>query len=267
MINRRHSQNSLQESRKNEPGPFSQQIQQGAPAATEPILYGRESMSQALAGWGAQPVDELALPVRPRLVAYRKVKRGLDVAAASLVLCLIAPLLLVLALLVKLTSRGPVLYVSKRVGLCGAVFDFYKFRSMYVDADARRDALEKANEKDGPIFKMKRDPRITPLGRFMRKFSLDELPQFFNVLKGDMSLVGPRPPLVHEVEKYSGFEQERLTIRPGLTCYWQIMGRSDLTFEEWMVLDHRYLREMSLWTDLRIMIKTPVAVLLGRGAY
>lgn len=235
--------------------------------AIEPTLDGRDSMSQALAGWGAQSVDELALPVRPRLVAYRKVKRGLDVAAAGLVLFLIAPLLLLLALLVKLTSRGPVLYVSKRVGLCGAVFDFYKFRSMYVDADARREALEQANEKDGPIFKMKRDPRITPLGRFMRKFSLDELPQFFNVLRGDMSLVGPRPPLVHEVEKYSGFEQERLTIRPGLTCYWQIMGRSDLTFQEWMVLDHRYLREMSFWTDLGIMVRTPMAVILGKGAY
>ncbi len=242
-------------------------MQQDAHGENFPMLQSRESMSQALAGWGAQPVDELALPVRPRLVAYRKVKRGLDIAAAIAVLLLIAPLLLALALLVKLTSKGPILYVSQRVGLCGAVFSFYKFRSMYVDADARREALQKANEKDGPIFKMKRDPRITPLGRFMRKFSLDELPQFFNVLKGDMSLVGPRPPLVHEVEKYSGFEQERLTIRPGLTCYWQIMGRSDLSFEEWMVLDHKYLREMSFWTDLRIMVKTPLAVVLGRGAY
>lgn len=224
-------------------------------------------MGHALAGWSTQSVDQLALPVRPRLVTYRKVKRGLDIFAAVFVIILISPLLLLLALAVKITSRGPVLYVSKRVGLCGQVFDFYKFRSMYIDADVRREALQKANEKDGPIFKMKRDPRITPIGRFLRKFSLDELPQFFNVLKGDMSLVGPRPPLVHEVEKYSNFEQERLTIRPGLTCYWQIMGRSDLSFEEWMVLDHRYLREMSFWTDLRIMVKTPMAVILGKGAY
>lgn len=245
----------------------TQQSSQFDPSKEIPTFKQGEELSQVLTGWPAASAAQMNLPVKPRLVTYRKVKRVLDVVAASIVILLLAPLFILLILAVKLTSRGPVLYVSKRVGLCGKVFNFYKFRSMYLDADQKRVALEKANEKDGPIFKMKHDPRITPIGRLLRKFSLDELPQFYNVLRGDMSLVGPRPPLVHEVERYSSFEQERLTIRPGLTCYWQIMGRSDLSFEEWMILDHRYLREMSLWTDMKIMVKTPLAVLLGKGAY
>jgi lipopolysaccharide/colanic/teichoic acid biosynthesis glycosyltransferase len=138
---------------------------------------------------------------------------------------------------------------------------------MYVDADRRLAELRGVNEKDGPIFKMKNDPRITPVGRFLRKFSLDELPQLFNVWRGDMSLVGPRPPIPHEVEQYDEYCLERLGVRPGLTCYWQIMGRSNLSFTEWMELDHRYLREMNLWTDLKILLKTPLAVLRGDGAY
>ena len=138
---------------------------------------------------------------------------------------------------------------------------------MYVDADKRLADLKNENEKDGPIFKMKNDPRITPVGRFLRKYSLDELPQLINVFKGDMSLVGPRPPIPHEVQQYDAYCLERLSVRPGLTCYWQIMGRSNLSFQEWMELDHRYLREMSVWTDLKILIKTPAAVLKGEGAY
>lgn len=205
--------------------------------------------------------------VEPRLVRYRRRKRILDVAGSLALITLLGPIFLIVALAVRLTSRGPIIYTSRRVGLCGRVFNFYKFRSMYVDADARRKELESSNEKDGPIFKMKSDPRITPVGRFMRKYSLDELPQFFNVLKGDMSLVGPRPPLVAEVEKYGDFEMERLSVRPGLTCFWQTMGRSDLSFDQWMQLDHRYLREMSFWVDIKILLKTPMAVLRGRGAY
>ncbi|HXH61260.1 MAG TPA: sugar transferase, partial [Fimbriimonadaceae bacterium] len=167
----------------------------------------------------------------------------------------------------KFTSKGPVLYKSKRVGLCGKVFDFYKFRSMHTDADSRLGEVLDSNEKDGPIFKMQNDPRITPVGRAIRRTSLDELPQLFNVFRGDMSLVGPRPPLPHEVEKYDHYAMERLSVRPGMTCYWQIMGRSNLSFEEWMELDHRYLEEMGVITDLKILIKTPFAVLKGDGAY
>jgi lipopolysaccharide/colanic/teichoic acid biosynthesis glycosyltransferase len=205
--------------------------------------------------------------VSPRPVSYRRQKRIVDFVGASVVILLTLPLLLIAALLVKVTSRGPLLYVSKRVGLCGRVFRFYKLRSMYVDAEQRKKALAEKNEKEGPIFKMKDDPRITPVGRLIRKSSIDELPQLFNVLKGDMSLVGPRPPLVGEVKKYGDYEMQRLSIKPGLTCYWQIMGRSDLTFDEWMDLDHQYLKEMSLMTDLKIIAKTPKAVLTCRGAY
>jgi exopolysaccharide biosynthesis polyprenyl glycosylphosphotransferase len=208
-----------------------------------------------------------AAKVRPRLVMYRIQKRGLDMVGSTLLLLFFLPLLTLLVLLVKATSRGPVFYTSRRVGLGGRVFNFYKFRSMYINADQRLRELQAKNEKDGPIFKMKADPRVTPVGRILRKFSLDELPQLFNVLIGDMSLVGPRPPLVHEVEKYSDFELERLAVRPGLTCYWQIKGRSDLSFEEWMRLDHQYMREMSFWNDLEILLKTPAAVVAGKGAY
>lgn len=206
-------------------------------------------------------------PIPIRVIHYRKRKRGLDTLGSLMLIGLFSPLLIGIALAVKLTSPGPVFYVSTRVGRGGRFFGFLKFRSMYVDADKRLNELREANEKDGPIFKMKNDPRITPIGRFLRKYSLDELPQLFNVFKGDMSLVGPRPPIPHEVEQYDEYCRERLSVRPGLTCYWQIMGRSNLSFQEWMELDHKYLREMSLWTDLKILLKTPMAVLKGDGAY
>ncbi|MCW5936390.1 MAG: sugar transferase [Fimbriimonadaceae bacterium] len=211
--------------------------------------------------------NQRLVEVEPRVITYRKRKRILDIFGSGTLLVLLFPLMLVVAILVYLQDRGPVFYVSKRVGRGGRVFPFYKFRSMYVDADKRLADLKAKNEKEGPIFKMKKDPRITPVGRFIRKYSLDELPQLLNVFKGDMSLVGPRPPIPAEVVQYNDFQKERLSVRPGLTCYWQIMGRSDLSFDEWMELDHRYLREMSVWTDLKILIKTPIAILKGDGAY
>ena len=205
--------------------------------------------------------------VKPKVITYRKRKRLLDIFGSMFLIVVLSPLMLVIAALVKWTSRGPVFYSSKRIGLCGRVFDFYKFRSMYSDADARLPDVLESNEKDGPIFKMQNDPRITRVGRFLRRTSLDELPQLLNVFRGDMSLVGPRPPLPKEVEKYDEYAMERLSVRPGMTCYWQIMGRSNLTFEMWMELDHRYLEEMSVLTDLKILLKTPLAVLKGDGAY
>lgn len=205
--------------------------------------------------------------LRPRMLKYNQFKRVFDILGASVLLLLLFPVFLVIGLLVKLTSKGPVLYFSERVGLCGAPFKFYKFRSMYVDADKRIADLWDQNEKDGPIFKMKNDPRVTKIGRILRRYSLDELPQLINVVKGEMSLVGPRPALVKEVQAYGEFEAHRLTVRPGITCYWQIMGRSDLSFQEWMELDHRYIKEMSFATDLKILFKTPVACLKGDGAY
>ena len=209
-----------------------------------------------------------ALPPIPiKAIHYRKRKRGLDLLGSTILIVGLSPVILIIATLVKLTSKGPIFYSSTRLGRGGRPFAFLKFRSMYVDADKRLTELREANEKDGPIFKMKHDPRITPLGRVLRKYSLDELPQLFNVFRGDMSLVGPRPPIPHEVEQYDQYCLERLSVRPGLTCYWQIMGRSNLSFAEWMELDHRYLREMGLWTDFKILVKTPVAVLKGDGAY
>jgi lipopolysaccharide/colanic/teichoic acid biosynthesis glycosyltransferase len=205
------------------------------------------------------------IPRRP--VRYRVWKRGFDLAFSLVMLTILLPLFLVLALLVKLTSKGPVFYASIRIGRCGKPFRFLKFRTMYQDADKRLDDLMAKNEKDGPIFKMKMDPRTTPLGRFMRKYSLDEIPQLLHVVRGEMSMVGPRPPVPREVEQYDEFARERLTIKPGMTCYWQIQGRSNLSFEEWMELDHKYMQEMSFWTDVKILVQTPLAVIKGEGAY
>ena len=211
--------------------------------------------------------EETSVLVLPRTVRYSHVKRLLDIVGSLLLIALFFPVFVLIALAVRLTSHGPIRYRCQRIGLGGKDFEFVKFRSMYVDAETRFETLRSDNEKDGPIFKMKHDPRITPVGRFLRKYSLDELPQLFNVLKGEMSLVGPRPPLPREVAQYDEFAMQRLSIKPGITCYWQIMGRSDLTFTEWMELDHKYMTEMSFWTDLKILLKTPWAVINGRGAY
>ena len=204
--------------------------------------------------------------VNPMPVHYALAKRLLDVSLSLAAVLFGAPLFLLAALLVKLSSPGPVIYKQKRVGLCGRHFTFYKFRSMFVDADRRLEELRELNEASGPVFKMAHDPRVTRLGRFIRRFSLDELPQFFNVLKGDMSLVGPRPPLPREVGEYGPWEWERLSVTPGLTCLWQISGRSDVNFTEWMRLDHQYLDNMSFMGDVVILLKTLPAVLRARGA-
>jgi exopolysaccharide biosynthesis polyprenyl glycosylphosphotransferase len=200
-------------------------------------------------------------------VPYARAKRACDIALSLLLLLVAFPFMLVVALLVKLTSKGPVFYVSDRVGLAGKTIRFTKFRTMIVDADRLIAVLKSKNEKDGPIFKMKDDPRITPIGRFLRKFSLDELPQLWSVLTGDMSMVGPRPPLPREVARYDTRAMRRLSVTPGITCYWQVMGRSNLTFEEWLALDLKYIDEMSFWTDVKILLRTPVAVFGGKGAY
>jgi lipopolysaccharide/colanic/teichoic acid biosynthesis glycosyltransferase len=212
-------------------------------------------------------VPAIAHQVAPRRVSYAFAKRFLDIIFASVFLAIFALPLLLVALLVKLTSRGPAFYVSERVGLGGQRFKFYKFRTMRVDAEEQLHELLAHNEKDGPIFKMEQDPRVTPIGAFLRKSSLDEVPQMIHVLTGKMTLVGPRPPVPREVEFYSCEEWQRLSVKPGLTCYWQIQGRSDLDFETWMELDRKYIEEMSFWTDLKILAKTPIAVLSGRGAY
>ena len=195
-------------------------------------------------------------------------KRGMDVCGSLTAIILLLPLFLFIAIWLKLDSPGPLIYRQIRIGLHGRPFYFYKFRSMYIDSEARRAALEKTNEsKDGVLFKMKNDPRITRCGRFIRKYSIDEAPQFFNVLLGDMSLVGPRPPLPSEVAQYSLDDRKRLEILPGITCIWQISGRSDIPFREQVVLDKEYIRGQSFWKDILILFKTIPAVLAGKGAY
>ena len=178
----------------------------------------------------------------------------------------LSPLLLAIALAIKLDSPGPVLFRQLRCGLHGRPFTFLKFRSMRVDAEALKKQLAPFNEMDGPAFKMTNDPRVTPVGRFLRRTSLDELPQLWNILRGDMSFVGPRPAVLEEVRQYEPWQRRRLSMQPGLTCLWQVSGRNELTFDEWMRLDLEYIDNWSLWLDLKIALKTIPAVLLGRGA-
>ncbi len=195
-------------------------------------------------------------------------KRFMDIVLAFLAVIIGSPVFLLTALLVKVTSPGPIIFSQIRVGRYGRHFKFYKFRSMYIDAEARKAELLKHNESgDGVIFKMKHDPRITPVGRFIRKFSIDELPQLFNVILGDMSLVGPRPPLPSEVRSYTLEERKRLNITPGITCLWQVSGRSELPFSKQIALDKEYISSRSGWKDFLILLKTIPAILSGKGAW
>jgi exopolysaccharide biosynthesis polyprenyl glycosylphosphotransferase len=193
-------------------------------------------------------------------------KRAFDLVLAVVLLVVGAPLLLGIALLVKLTSPGPAIYRQLRCGLNGRKFWFYKFRSMYVGAEQDQSLLSYLNEMDGPVFKISRDPRVSPIGRFLRRTSLDELPQLFNILKGDMSFVGPRPPLPQEVAQYEKWQRRRLRMKPGLTCLWALEGRSDLSFARWMKLDMDYIDQWSLALDFKILLRTIPRVLTGRGA-
>lgn len=195
-------------------------------------------------------------------------KRGMDICGSLAAIVMLMPVFIVVAVWLKLDSPGPLFFRQIRIGLHGRPFYFYKFRSMYIDSEARRLALEKENEsRDGVIFKMKNDPRITRCGRFIRKYSIDEAPQFINVLLGDMSLVGPRPPLPSEVAQYSLDDRKRLEVLPGITCIWQVSGRSDIPFREQVVLDREYIRGQGFWKDVLILFKTIPAVITGKGAY
>jgi exopolysaccharide biosynthesis polyprenyl glycosylphosphotransferase len=210
--------------------------------------------------------DYIVTFFRENLLGQLLVKRVMDVLLSALLLIALAPLLLVVAVLIKADSPGPVLFTQERIGMNKRRFKLLKFRSMVVDAEAKRASLEALNEMDGPVFKIANDPRITRVGRFLRRTSIDELPQIINVLKGDMSLVGPRPPLASEVDQYAWANRKRISIMPGITCLWQVSGRNDVSFQEWMELDRRYIETWSLWLDLKILLKTIPVVLLGRGA-
>jgi exopolysaccharide biosynthesis polyprenyl glycosylphosphotransferase len=203
--------------------------------------------------------------IRTKIV--RSLKRALDITVSSFALIVAAPVMAVTALLVKLDSPGPVLFRQVRVGKDGEHFHCYKFRSMYIDAEQRKAELMAKNEADGPVFKMKYDPRITRVGRVIRKLSIDELPQLFNVLKGEMSLVGPRPALPSEVAKYTYEQIGRLHAIPGITGLQQVSGRSNLDFKRWVELDLQYISEQSVWKDIEILVKTIPAVIFSKGAY
>lgn len=199
---------------------------------------------------------------------YPAAKRMLDVVASALGISALVPLFILFAIAIKLESRGPVFFSQTRIGRRGRSFRCWKLRSMYIDADERKAALAAQNEMEGgTLFKMRRDPRVTRIGRIIRKASIDELPQLWNVLIGDMSLVGPRPPLPGEVALYNAHHRQRLSVRPGITCIWQVSGRSDIPFEEQVELDLAYIKKRSLYFDIKLLLSTIPAVLLARGAY
>jgi len=206
-------------------------------------------------------------PVPQPSRGYLIAKRVMDIVICGVGLVLLSPLLALIALWVKLDSQGPVLFKQLRIGRHQKPFYCLKFRSMTVDAEARRRELEHLNEVDGPVFKIRDDPRVTRAGKVLRKLSLDEFPQLWNVMTGEMTLVGPRPPLPVEVEKYEPWMLQRLEVTPGITCFWQASGRSNVTFEEWMRMDLDYIRQCSVLTDIKILVRTIPAVLFGKGAY
>ena len=218
------------------------------------------SLRQVPAGADIAPPPVLGAPVR------RGIKRALDVAVAAVLLAGLSPALAAIAAAVKMTSRGPVLYTCHWVGEGGRRFDGYKFRTMVDGAEALEAALQDRNEMQGPAFKLSDDPRVTPVGRWLRKYSLDELPQLWSVLKGDLSLVGPRPPRLHEYARFTEFQRRKLQVKPGITCLWQIGGRPRISdYDQWVACDLEYIRRWSLRLDLEILARTAVVVARGTG--
>lgn len=198
---------------------------------------------------------------------YKFVKRLSDILLSGIALVCLSPVFFATAIAIKLEDGGPVLFIQPRAGKDMKTFKMYKFRSMYVNADEKLAELLKDNEQTGHAFKIKNDPRITKVGKFIRKVSIDELPQLINIMKGDMSIVGPRPILPWQMEECNEYEKQRLIVQPGLTCYWQIGGRANIKWEEWVELDLDYIQNMSLWTDIKMIVKTIPAVFDSEGAY
>ncbi|MGE6754768.1 sugar transferase [Rossellomorea sp. NPDC071047] len=199
---------------------------------------------------------------------YLTQKRIIDIIGASIGVCLLSGLFLIVAILIKIEDpKGPIFFSQKRVGKNGREFNMYKFRSMVADAEERLFELLKLNETTGAMFKMKNDPRVTKIGRFIRKTSIDELPQLFNVLKGEMSLVGPRPPLIREVAEYTSYDKQRLLVTPGCTGLWQVSGRSNIGFNEMVELDLNYIKKRNTWFDIKIIFKTVLLLFGSKNAY
>ena len=212
-------------------------------------------------------VPTLSLTRTPNGAVSLALKRVFDVLVSGAALLVLSPVLAGVALAIRLDSPGPIFFRQRRVGQNGRTFDMLKFRSMFADAEQRLESLRAFNEMSGPVFKMSNDPRITRMGRFIRRTSIDELPQFWNVLRGEMSVVGPRPPVPAEVKQYRRWQRRRLSVKPGITCTWQISGRNDIDFEQWMNLDLAYIDNWSLLSDVWIVAKTIPAVIKARGAH
>lgn len=209
--------------------------------------------------------DDAIAPLGNESYYYHAAKRLFDFVGAVVLLALLSPIMLAAWVVLMITTKGQPIFVQERVGLCGRRFRMFKFRTMVVNAAKLQHLV--ANEASGPVFKNRRDPRITPIGRFLRSTSIDEMPQLFNVLLGHMALVGPRPPVPSEVAKYQPWQLQRLAVKPGLTCLWQVSGRCEIGFEDWVRMDIWYLRNQNLRTDLKLLWKTPMSVLSRRGAH
>ena len=220
----------------------------------EQVLYDRPMKAAA--------IQATKIERRP----YDVAKRFFDIVLSLCGLVILSPLFLITAMAIRLDSKGPAFYSQKRIGKNGKPFKMYKFRSMCVNAEQQLERLAALNERDGPTFKITHDPRVTRVGRFIRKTCIDELPQLINILRGEMSLVGPRPPLPNEVAVYTPYQMRRLGVTPGLTCFWQATKGEDTTFEEWVEMDLKYIRERSLKTDIKILFLTVRVVLLGKGS-
>lgn len=202
-----------------------------------------------------------------RKIYYLVLKRIIDIVASIIGLIVLSPILIIVAILIKLESRGEVIFSQSRIGLNGKGFKIYKFRSMVENAEQLKEGLESKNEMSGPMFKMKNDPRVTKIGSLIRRTSIDELPQLINVLKGEMSLVGPRPSLPSEVEIFEPWMLKRLEVKPGLTCYWQVKGRNSISFDEWMRLDIEYVDNQNIFIDIKLIFKTIILLFGDRNAY
>lgn len=201
-------------------------------------------------------------------IFFTTVKRFIDIFVSIVALILLIPIFTIIALLIKIDNpKGYIFFSQERVGTNQEIFKMYKFRSMYNDAEQKLENLLKYNEIDGAMFKLKKDPRVTKIGKYLRAYSLDELPQLLNVIKGDMSLVGPRPPLVREVEKYTNYDKQRLLVKPGISGLWQVSGRNSLSFEQMVELDLKYIKESSIGNDIKILFKTVIVVIKKENAY
>jgi len=243
----------------------------GAPGAGNGAAHPRNGAPRRSRRTGTHAVATPAWPMRDLWTRLSQPlpawKRSLDLLLAGLGLVLLFPFLVIVAIAIRLDSPGPIFFTQKRAGRAAKPFTLYKFRSMVSDAERLRPVLEPLNEQSGPVFKIRHDPRITRVGRWMRRWSIDELPQLWNVLKGDMSLVGPRSPTFEELSEYESWQRRRLHVTGGITCIWQVSGRSQIGFREWMRMDMAYVSGHSLWLDLKLLARTIVAVITGRGAY